>query len=237
MTEVWSRYHLILIGFAVALPVAVLAVLLRARALTTPAHPTGPAPPAQPADPTPARPAGLATPAQSTGPAPATPVQPAGAAAAAPVTRHSLWYAVCEVAAVYGTLPWLAMTLTPDPGAPRRIQPVPLHDLAALAGAPAQTVAVQLIGNVLVFAAAGFFLPLRFAWLRSLPRVVLLAALGSALIETVQYVAELGRVSSVDDVLVNAVGAGLFALASRPLWARRSTVDDADQPGRAPARR
>lgn len=211
MTEVWSRYHLILIGFAVALPVAVLAVLLRARALTTPAHPTGPTP--------------------------ARPVQPAGAAAAAPVTRHSLWYAVCEVAAVYGTLPWLAMTLTPDPGAPRRIQPVPLHDLAALAGAPAQTVAVQLIGNVLVFAAAGFFLPLRFAWLRSLPRVVLLAALGSALIETVQYVAELGRVSSVDDVLVNAVGAGLFALASRPLWARRSTVDDADQPGRAPARR
>jgi glycopeptide antibiotics resistance protein len=131
------------------------------------------------------------------------------------VTRHSLWYAVCEVAAVYGTLPWLAMTLTPDPGAPRRIQPVPLHDLAALAGAPAQTVAVQLIGNVLVFAAAGFFLPLRFAWLRSLPRVVLLAALGSALIETVQYVAELGRVSSVDDVLVNAVGAGLAGSAVR----------------------
>jgi glycopeptide antibiotics resistance protein len=200
VSDVWSRYHLILIGFVVALPVAALAVLLRARALTTPARPTGPATPT-------------------------------------PVTRHSLWYAVCEVAAVYGTLPWLAMTLTPDRGAPRRIQPIPLDDLASLVGTPARTVAIQLVGNLLVFAAAGFFLPVRFARLRSLPRVVLLAALGSVLIETVQYVADLGRVSSVDDVLVNAVGAGLFALASRPLWPRRSTVDDADRSGRAPARR
>ncbi|MEV0840092.1 VanZ family protein [Actinocatenispora sera] len=200
MTEVWSRYHLILIGFVVALPVAALAVLLRARALTTPARPTGPA-------------------------------------TATPVTRHALWYAVCEVAAVYGTLPWLAMTLTPDPDASRRIQPLPLDDLASLVGTPAHTVEIQLIGNLLVFAAAGFFLPVRFDRLRSLPRVVLLAALGSVLIETVQYVADLGRVSSVDDVLVNAVGAGLFALASRPLWPRRSTVDDVDGSGRAPARR
>jgi glycopeptide antibiotics resistance protein len=219
--EVWSRYHLILIGFAVALPVAVLAVLLRARALATPARPTGPAP---------------TTRERANRPAPTTPARPSGVAATR-VTRHSLWYAVCEVAAVYGTLPWLAMTLTPDPDASRRIQPLPLDDLASLVGTPARTVEIQLIGNLLVFAAAGFFLPVRYARLRSLPRVVLLAALGSVLIETVQYVADLGRVSSVDDVLVNAVGAGLFALLSRPLWPRQSTVDDMDRPGRAPARR
>ncbi|BCJ38837.1 hypothetical protein Athai_63400 [Actinocatenispora thailandica] len=212
MTAVWSRYHLILIGFTLALPLAVLAVLLRARALAAGAGPipsrSGPIP--SRSAPTPSR-AGL--------------------------TRRSCWYAVCEVAAVYGTLPWLAMTFTPDPGAPRRIQLVPLHDLAALAGAPAQTVGVQLVGNLLVFAAAGFFLPVRFARLRSLPRVLLLGALGSVLIETTQYLAELGRVSSVDDVLVNAVGAGLFALLSRPLWSRLSTVDDVALPAAGTVRR
>jgi glycopeptide antibiotics resistance protein len=38
------------------------------------------------------------------------------------------------------------------------------------------------------------------------------------LIELAQYVFRLDRVSSVDDVLINAAGAGLAALASRPWW-------------------
>jgi len=164
MSEVLGRYHVVLLGWVLLLPVAVAVVLLRSRA------------------------------------------------------SGSLRYAVCEVAAVYGTLPWLGMTFTPDAGGARRIQPVPLRDLVDLVGAPAGTVAVQVIGNLLVFAAAGFCLPLRFAALRSLPRVVLLAALGSVVIETVQYAAGLGRVSSVDDVALNAIGAGVFALLSRPLW-------------------
>jgi len=49
--------------------------------------------------------------------------------------------------------------------------------------------------------------------------VLVLAAACSTLIETGQYVLQLGRVSSVDDVLLNTAGAGLAALASRRWWA------------------
>lgn len=51
--------------------------------------------------------------------------------------------------------------------------------------------------------------------------VLLCVALGagcSALVETAQYVLRLDRVSSVDDVLVNTVGAVLAGLASRRWW-------------------
>ena len=149
MSDVWSRYHLVLTGFLLALPVALLVVALRACALR-------------------ARVLRVRVLRRGGEPVP----EPPGAPLESAATRRSgpVRCAAFEVAAVYGTLPWLAMTLTPDPGAPRRIQLVPLHDLAALAGAPAQTVAVQLIGNLLVFAAAGFFLPLRYPALRSLPR-------------------------------------------------------------------
>src|SRR2546423_13823779 len=54
-------------------------------------------------------------------------------------------YAVAEVAATAGTLPWLWMILTPSPGTPRRVSLVPLTDL----GGP--DLVVQLGGNLLVF--------------------------------------------------------------------------------------
>ena len=59
---------------------------------------------------------------------------------------------------------------------------------------------------------------MRFAALAAVPRVLALAAGCSVLIETAQYVLQLDRVSSVDDVLLNATGAALAALASRPWW-------------------
>ncbi|MEU7974758.1 VanZ family protein [Micromonospora sp. NPDC049089] len=50
------------------------------------------------------------------------------------------------------------------------------------------------------------------------PRILALAAGCSVLVETAQYVLRLDRASSVDDVLLNAAGAGLAALASRRWW-------------------
>jgi len=44
------------------------------------------------------------------------------------------------------------------------------------------------------------------------------AASGSALVETLQWALDLGRVSSVDDVLLNTAGAVLAALATRRWW-------------------
>jgi glycopeptide antibiotics resistance protein len=86
---------------------------------------------------------------------------------------------------------------------------VPLLDLATMS-------TVQVVGNLLVFAAVGLLAPLRFAAMRSLPRVLAVAALGSLVIETAQYVLRLDRVSSVDDILLNTTGAGLAALLSLP---------------------
>ncbi|HYY11949.1 MAG TPA: VanZ family protein [Kineosporiaceae bacterium] len=124
---------------------------------------------------------------------------------------------VAEVGLVHGTLPWLWLTLMPGAAAGttnRSVVLVPLTDLPTWG-------TLGIVGNLLVFAPLGFFGPLRFAALASLPRVLALGAACSLVIETAQYVLRLDRVSSVDDVLVNATGALLAGLASRPWWRRR----------------
>ena len=127
----------------------------------------------------------------------------------------SAWpMSLAEVGMVHGTVPFVWMTLMPGSGAgivPGRLSLVPLRDLSTMG-------LLGVVGNLLVFAALGFFAPMRFAALASLPRILALAAGCSVLIETAQYVLQLDRVSSVDDVLLNAVGAALAALASRPWW-------------------
>jgi len=123
---------------------------------------------------------------------------------------------LAEVGMVYGTVPFVWITLMPglDAGlVPGRVSLVPFRDLATMG-------ALGIVGNLLVLAALGFFAPMRFAVVASLPRILALGVGCSALIETAQYVFRLDRVSSVDDVLVNTVGAVLAALASRPWWRR-----------------
>jgi glycopeptide antibiotics resistance protein len=102
------------------------------------------------------------------------------------------------------------------PGAgivPGRVSLVPLRDVVTMGP-------IGIGGNLLIFAALGFFAPIRFTALASLPRILALAAGCSILAETAQYVLRLDRVSSVDDVLVNAAGAVLAGLASRHWWRR-----------------
>jgi hypothetical protein len=125
------------------------------------------------------------------------------------------WRAFGLVASVAGTLPWIWMILTPS-AAPRRVQLDPVEGLHGVLAGGAGAATVQLVGNLLVFAAFGAFAPLRWPRL-GLWRVLLLAALGSATVEVLQYVLDLGRVSAADDVLVNTLGAGLAHAAGRPL--------------------
>lgn len=137
---------------------------------------------------------------------------------------------LAEVGMVYGTVPFLWLTMMPGPGAgivPGRVSLIPLRDLITMGP-------LGIAGNLLVFAALGFFAPIRFAALASLPRILALGAGCSALVETAQYVLQLDRVSSVDDVLVNATGAVLAALASRRWW-RTTEEAPSDQPRPAPA--
>ncbi|MEV4264619.1 VanZ family protein [Kribbella sp. NPDC049584] len=140
--------------------------------------------------------------------------------------RRGTWRtALADVGIVYGTVPWVWMTLLPGSRAgvaPARVSLVPLHDLLTM---PAD----QIIGNLLVFAALGFLAPLRFAALASVPRILALAAGCSILIEVSQYAFRLDRVSSVDDVLLNTAGAGLAAVASRRWWLVRAEEPEAAQ--------
>ncbi|GIF11906.1 VanZ family protein [Actinoplanes teichomyceticus] len=141
------------------------------------------------------------------------------AAGRAPAWRQSL----AEVGMVYGTAPWLRMIMTSNRGADdarARVVLTPLRDLVVIIADGPQTATVQIVGNLLVFASLGFFAPIRFATLASVPRILALAASCSTLVEILQYVLRLDRVSSVDDVLLNAAGAGLAALASRRWWRR-----------------
>ncbi|WP_344083322.1 VanZ family protein [Luedemannella helvata] len=134
---------------------------------------------------------------------------------------------LAEVGIVYGTVPWVWLTMLPGgrPGAvPGRVSLVPLRDLLTILASGPVTATVQIVGNLLVFGALGFFGPLRFAALASLPRVVALAAGCSSAIEVAQYALRLDRVTSVDDVLLNAAGAGLAALASRRWWLDAATM-------------
>ncbi|GGV35719.1 hypothetical protein GCM10010495_60880 [Kitasatospora herbaricolor] len=139
---------------------------------------------------------------------------------------------LAEAGMVHGTVPFLWLTMMPGAGAgvvPGRTSLVPLRDLATMG-------ALGIAGNLLVFAALGFFAPMRFAPLASVPRVLALGAGCSVLVETAQYVLRLDRVSSVDDVLVNAAGAALAALASRRWWRGAApSPSDLSRPVPAPA--
>ncbi|MFF2568820.1 VanZ family protein [Streptomyces sp. NPDC058084] len=147
------------------------------------------------------------------------------AAGVASAWRSSL----AEVGMVHGTVPFVWMTMMPGAAAgavPGRLSLVPLRDLATMGP-------LGISGNLLVFAALGFFAPMRWAALASLPRILALGAGCSVLVETAQYVLRLDRVSSVDDVLVNAAGAVLAALASRRWW-RTTAEEPADRSRPAP---
>jgi hypothetical protein len=145
-----------------------------------------------------------------------------------PAWRMSL----AEVGMVYGTVPWVWMIMLPGERAgavPGRVSLVPLRDLLTILAAGPLTATGQVVGNLLVFAALGFLTPLRFTALASVPRILALAAGCSVLVEAAQYVLQLDRVSSVDDVLLNAAGAGLAALASRRWW-RATAGASSDRP-------
>jgi hypothetical protein len=128
-----------------------------------------------------------------------------------PVARRR---SLAEVAIVAGTVPWLWMVLTPARSAAGGLQLVPVVDLVEVLGGNPITALVQVVGNLLVFASFGFFAPVRWPRLGA-GAVTLVAAGASTVVELLQHVLALGRVTSVDDVLLNAAGAGLAALLSR----------------------
>jgi hypothetical protein len=132
--------------------------------------------------------------------------------------REAWRRSLAEVGMVVGTVPWLVAILTPLPAEPK-VYLIPFADLTDQFELGTLWALYQIGGNLLVFAAYGFLAPIR--WPIGPLWVVLSAAAVSATAEILQGALHLGRVTSVDDVLVNATGAGLAALCSRPWWRRR----------------
>jgi VanZ like family len=128
--------------------------------------------------------------------------------------------AVADVGMVVGTVPWIWMILTPQPGH-GSLELIPGRGLATILAGDAAVAIVQIGGNLLVFAAFGFLAPVR--WPLGTAAVATYAAAGSVVVETLQYALHLGRVSSADDVGLNALGGVLAALCSYRWWRRRTT--------------
>lgn len=141
---------------------------------------------------------------------------------------------LADVAGGGGHGPRDAAVPVADHDAGRRGRHRPRPGEPGTAAGPGHDGALGIVGNLLVFASLGFFAPMRCAALASLPRILALGAGCSALVETAQYVLRLDRVSSVDDVLVNATGAVLAGLASRRWW-RTTAEAPSDRPRPAPA--
>ncbi|WP_162272755.1 VanZ family protein [Nocardia lijiangensis] len=134
----------------------------------------------------------------------------------------ALRYTAAEVGLIAGTLPWVWMILTPVEGE-GSISAVPLRDFVATLTDSPSSAFVQIGANTLLFVPLGFFLPLRLPRFAGVLRMTWTGAAVSATLEISQYVFDLGRVSSVDDVLMNAAGAGLGALLARTHVTRRET--------------
>jgi VanZ family protein len=153
---------------------------------------------------------------------------PLAIAIAAWLTRHrrqagwghawaarSAW---AEIFMIMGTLPWVCLTLLPSHDG-RGANLEPFRDLAQQVAHGHVYATVQIGGNLLVFAALGFGLPIR--WRVGPLAALVVGAWGSTAIESLQWILNLGRYSSVDDVLVNAAGAVIAALLAWPWWRRR----------------
>ena len=135
------------------------------------------------------------------------------------------------------------LVAAPQPGRPGgAVRLVPGTDLGvALQAAPGDLLPwLQLVGNLLLLAPFGALVPVRLAAFASWSRIASGALLLTCGIEFLQWTVLTGRVVSADDVLLNATGALLGALLSRPWWGRLPAVRTA-APRRArtpvPARR
>jgi hypothetical protein len=125
--------------------------------------------------------------------------------------------AFADVFMVVGTAPWVWLLLSPghSPG----VNLILFHDLHSQLQRGFSYAFLQIGGNLLVFAAIGFCLPIRFRVGAEVS--LLVGTLASVAVEVTQYKLNIGRYASIDDVLVNATGAYLAGWIARPWWRLR----------------
>ena len=106
----------------------------------------------------------------------------------------------------------LTLRAVPEIGTPARL--LPLSGISYLLTEPGKSTYVQfesIVGNVALFVPLGWLLPMIWAQLRSLRRVLAITAVCSIAIEVAQFAIP-GRTPATDDVLLNTLGGIIGAI-------------------------
>lgn len=105
-----------------------------------------------------------------------------------------------------------SLTLRPMPLGGRSTSLVPLSDVMDLltGSVDVSVPATQILGNIALFVPFGLLAPLAFGW--AVGRTLLATTSIALGVEVLQFVMATGRVASIDDVLLAALGGGLGAL-------------------------
>ncbi|WP_253769002.1 VanZ family protein [Goodfellowiella coeruleoviolacea] len=125
---------------------------------------------------------------------------------------QAYWTSGLDILIALFTLPVLYLVFVPIPGGVNNISLVPGSEVAKAFTYSSEAAVMQILGNLVLLTPLGFLVPLRTARMRSLTRVILGAALVSIAIEILQAVLGIGRISTVDDVILNTIGAFVGAL-------------------------
>ncbi|WP_026316361.1 VanZ family protein [Actinokineospora enzanensis] len=137
--------------------------------------------------------------------------------------RAALMKSVLDMLSLLSILPVLYLVAFPVFG------PTENHSVSLVPGAEISKVFAeesnlwQALGNLALLAPIGALVPIRYpaarTWIRS--GLILLAA--SCAIEALQWLLPLGRITAVDDVILNVTGGMLGAALTRFWWGRRPT--------------
>lgn len=124
--------------------------------------------------------------------------------------------------AVLSLGPFLYVTLSQGYGTGRHLSLVPLHEITVVrhpAMGMSSVTLVNMGGNIALLLAFGALFPFALHGQNWIPLKVTATAMAlSTAVEAAQFGLALGRVSSVDDVLLNMLGAALGAWATRRWW-------------------
>ena len=132
--------------------------------------------------------------------------------------------ATAEVVTVAAGLPLLATALLPTTG-PGQLAAKPGTQLGPLiSGQGASADAVHALATVLILMPLAAVVPMLWSSARSWRRILVGAVVAAVLSEGMQFVLPSGRVSSVDDVVLLVVGAGMGALATMSWWHNRGAA-------------
>jgi glycopeptide antibiotics resistance protein len=130
---------------------------------------------------------------------------------------------LAELGLILTTVPWIGLILRSRPPVPgqRTVYLAPFSDLwTQLTTYSGRNLVVQIGANLVVLAGFGAFGAIRWRWLAGPGRLAAAGVAVALALELLQRLLATGRVFSVDDILVNAVGCVLGGLVTRRWWAR-----------------